>query len=89
MWASVSKRLRTAGLTFIDPRHLTGLSSVQHQPADGNVTVTKTVEQFGNVVQDDFFSQESLLQQLLHLRPQTLHTGSVSTGLRGENNDCV
>lgn len=63
------------------PIILTWLCRVQHQPANSDVTVPQTVEQLGDVVQDDLLPQETFLQQLLHLRPQTLHAGCVSSGL--------
>lgn len=62
----------------------TRLCRVQHLPADSNIAVPQTVEQFGDVVQDDFLPEEPFLQQLLHLRPLALQSGSVPGGLHTE-----
>lgn len=44
-----------------DRKILTRLCRVQHQPANGNIAVPQTVEQFGNVVQDDLLPEKTFL----------------------------
>lgn len=62
---------------------------MQHQPADSHIAVPQTVEQFGNVIQDDLLPKKAFLQRLLHLRPQALYVGCIPSGLHQHGGDSV